>query len=306
MTNYADRLTAAIQSKASRVCVGLDPRVDGLPPDLADLAQSGPAGAAEACRRFCCDIATAVADRAAAVKPQAAFFEALGPAGYEALWQVVAHAKSLGLIVILDAKRSDIGSTAEAYAEAYFRPPGGLPPVDAITVNGYLGVDGIRPFVDAAAEVGGGLYVLAKTSNPSSSDLQDLSLDLPHGPLPVYEQMGHLIAGWGSAQIGECGYSAVGAVVGATYPEQLIHLRAQLPAVQFLVPGYGAQGAGAADVAGAFDQDGYGAVVNSSRGIILAYKAEPYASTYGAPRFAEASATATRDMAQAINEAIGA
>ena len=305
MANYADRLSAAIKAKSSRVCVGLDPRVDGLPPPLDEMAHSGPESAAEACRIFCCEIADAVADCAAAVKPQAAFFEALGPAGYQALWDVMAHAGSLGLLVILDAKRSDIGSTAEAYARAYFAPPTGVPPVDALTINGYLGSDGIRPFVQAAEKVAGGIYVLAKTSNPSSGELQDLTLDSSAHGVAVYRRMAELIAHWGSAGVGESGYSAVGAVVGATYPEQLAELRAAVPTVPFLVPGYGAQGAGAGQVAGAFDEDGLGAVVNSSRGIILAYRNEPYASQYGPAGYAAAAAAATADMAAAINRAIG-
>ncbi len=305
MANYADRLSAAIRAKSSRVCVGLDPRVDGLPPPLSDMARSGPGGAAEACRIFCCEIADAVADCAAAVKPQAAFFEALGPAGYQALWDVIAYARALGLVVILDAKRSDIGSTAEAYAEAYFAPPADLPPVDALTVNGYLGSDGIRPFVQAAEKVAGGIYVLAKTSNSSSGELQDLTLEGPERGVAVYRRMAELIAKWGAAGVGESGYSAVGAVVGATYPEQLAELRAAVPTVPFLVPGYGAQGAGAAEVAGAFDDDGLGAVVNSSRGIIVAYRTEPYASRYGPAGYAAAAAAATADMAAAINRAIG-
>lgn len=301
MEHFADRLAAATASKDSRVCVGLDPRVDGLPPPLAQRAARGPDEAAEAVAEFCHAVVDAAAPYAAAVKPQAAFFEALGPAGYEALWRVIGHARAAGVITILDAKRSDIGSTAAAYAEAYFRPPGGLAPPDALTVNGYLGGDGVQPFVEAAAQVGGGVFVLAKTSNPSSGELQDLPLVTPRGRRLVYEEMGRLIANWGVGIMGRCGYSSVGAVVGATYPAQLAELRAALPTVPFLVPGYGAQGAGAAQVAGAFDDRGLGAVVNSSRAIIFAWREEPYRAQFGEERFAEAAAAAARDMRDAIN-----
>jgi len=305
MHSFADRLVSAILSTNSRVCVGLDPRVESLPGELRVQAQAGPEPAADSYRRFCCEIIDATAGLAPIVKPQAAFFEALGPPGYECLWDVMAHARQAGLLVILDAKRSDIGSTAAAYAKAYFDPPGDLMGPDAITVNGYLGSDGIKPFVDAAQACGGGVYVLAKTSNPSSGELQDRSVEMPQGTQAVYELMAQLIASWGRGVIGEQGYSSVGAVVGATYPAQLADLRKAVPSVPFLVPGYGAQGAGAEDIAGGLDEAGLGAVVSSSRGIIFAYEREPYASTYGAARYAEAAAAATREMRDAINQAIG-
>lgn len=305
MANYADRLTAAILDKNSRVCVGLDPRIESLPAELAKQAAGGAQKAAEACNAFCCAIIDAVAGCVVAVKPQAAFFEVLGPAGYEALWQVIAHARSAGLLVVLDAKRSDIGSTAAAYAQAYFRPPGGLTPLDAVTVNGYLGSDGVRPFIEAAADTDAGVYVLAKTSNPSSGELQDLPAETSSGRRLIYQEMGRLIAQWGQDYIGDCGYSAVGAVVGATYPEQLSKLRQALPTVPFLVPGYGAQGAGAEDVALAFGAEGLGAIVNSSRGIIFAYQREPYSASHNDKQFAAAAAAAAKDMKDEINEALG-
>jgi len=304
MDSYADRLSAAILDKDSRVCVGLDPRIEALPAPLADMAGAGPEEAARAYREFCCEIIEAIAQYAPAVKPQAAFFEALGPAGYAALWDVITHAGKTGLLVILDAKRSDIGSTAAAYAQAYFRPGHTSHGPDAVTVNGYLGGDGIAPFVQAATECGGGIYVLAKTSNPSSGQLQDLACDAPGGVRRVYEHMGSLIAEWGREHIGAQGYSAVGAVVGATYPEQLHELRAALPSVQFLVPGYGAQGAGAPQVVGAFDARGLGAVVNSSRGIIFAYQGHSQAPQSSHKAYAQAAAHAAAAMRDAINEAL--
>jgi orotidine-5'-phosphate decarboxylase len=304
--SFADRLMAAISRRNSRVCVGLDPRVDSLPAPLRERAASGPDEAAAAVREFCCRIVDAVADLAAVVKPQAAFFEALGPAGYAALWDIMAYAAHRGgLPVILDAKRSDIGSTAAAYAEAYFAPPGGLRPVDALTVNAYLGSDGVLPFVEAAGKAGGGIFVLAKTSNPSSGELQDLLVRSGGAERPVFAQMGLLAAEWGQGLVGASGYSSVGAVVGATYPQQLAELRQDLPTVPFLVPGYGAQGGGADDVKPAFDAKGLGAIVNSSRGIIFAYNQEPYRSRFSEDQYAEAAAQATKDMRDDINAALG-
>jgi orotidine-5'-phosphate decarboxylase len=245
---------------------------------------------------FCREICAAVAEEAPLVKVQSAYFETLGRAAFSSMWAVVAEAQRQGLIVIVDAKRGDIGPTADAYAEAFF---GGEVAADAITVNPYLGSDGIMPFVDAAGERGAGVFVLVKTSNPSSGDLQDLRLE--GGYHRVYQHIGEEVRLMGAHLHGERGYSAVGAVVGATYPEQLEQLREDLPGVPFLVPGYGAQGAGAQDVVGAFDDRGLGAVVNASRSVIFAYREA------GEPeQFAQAAGAAARAMKEAINEALGA
>lgn len=305
MDCYADRLAAAIIAKNSRVCVGLDPRIQSLPAALRQ-GISDSAAAARAFREFCCAIVEAVAADAVCVKPQSAFFEVLGPDGCWALWDVIDHARHVGLPVILDAKRGDIGSTAEAYAEACFRPYGRGSGVDAVTVNGYLGTDGVRPFVEVATECGGGVYVLVKTSNASSGELQDLDVNAPGGRCPVYVQMARLVEQWAEGRVGACGYASVGAVVGATYPQQLAELRTGFPTVPFLVPGYGAQGAGAADVAAGFDYSGQGAVVNSSRGILFAYASEPYRQRFAESDYAAAAAAATADMKTQINAAVGA
>ena len=300
--NFADRLANAIREKGSRVCVGIDPRISGVPPTLVpDCCGCLPEDAGRlqaAVERFCEDIIAAVAPYAACIKPQAAFYEALGAGGLELMWRLVAGAQKLGLPVIIDAKRNDIGSTAEAYAEAFFA---GEVRADALTVNPYLGVDGIKPFAEAAGRIGAGLFVLVKTSNPSSGELQDLTVQTPDGEKRVYEHMGDLVAGWGAGVVGEYGYSAVGAVVGATYPAQLAELRKRLPTVPFLVPGFGAQGGAAADVIGAFDDEGLGAVVNSSRGITQAWEKRDE----GAQHFAQAAADAARQMRDEINEALG-
>ncbi len=289
-SNFADRLAAAVLDKGSRVCVGLDPNLQRLPQFL--LEDHTPPQAIE---RFCCAIIDAVAEHCAAVKPQAAYFEALQQEASPTLWAVMRYARQAGLLVILDAKRNDIGATAEAYAEAYLSADS---PVDAITVNPYLGSDGVIPFVKSAAAQARGLFVLTKTSNPSSGELQDLRLS-DSGKL-VYEQMADLVASWGDELVGEYGYSAVGAVVGATYPEQLAELRTRLPQTPFLVPGYGAQGATAQDVAAAFDERGLGAIVNSSRGIIFAYQERDLPPT----EFAQAAQAATVAMKNQINSAI--
>ncbi len=288
--NFADRLFVAVQEKDSRVCVGLDPRIDLLPPPLLER-YSNPAEAAVA---FCREICAAVVDEVPVVKVQAAYFETLGRLAFSSLWAVVAEAQRLGLLVIVDGKRADIGPTAEAYAQAFF---GGEVIADAVTVNPYLGSDGVMPFVDAAEQTGGGVFVLVKTSNPSSGDLQDLRLE--GGYHRVYQHVGEEVRLMGAHLHGESGYSAVGAVVGATYPEQLAELREDLPGVPFLVPGYGAQGAGPEEVVAAFDDDGLGAVVNASRSLIFAYR-----ETGEPEQYAQAAARAAQEMKEAINRAL--
>ncbi|NPV45416.1 MAG: orotidine-5'-phosphate decarboxylase [Armatimonadetes bacterium] len=287
--NFADRLAEAIRQKDSRVCVGLDPRLDLLP----ELPATSATSRVEA---FCCAICTAVAPYTVAVKPQSAYFEALAPDGLACMWRVIRFARELGLLVIVDAKRNDIGSTAEAYVQACLGLHAGSaePLADAVTVNAYLGADGVRPFVEAAATYGTGAFVLVKTSNPSSGDLQDLRLD---SGLTVYQHMADLVAQWGRGLVGQSGYSSVGAVVGATYPEQLRELRQRVPTVPFLVPGYGHQGATADDVAGGFDVAGLGAIVNSSRGIIYAYRERELDP-------GEAAAQAAEEMRLALNAAL--
>ncbi len=293
MQNFADRLWAVVQEKNSRVCVGLDPYRDRLPPYLLETYERP----AEAVEQFCCQIVDAVVEHSVAVKLQAAHFEVLRGDGLRVLWSVADYAHRRGLLVIIDGKRNDIGSTAQAYADAYLRGDRGA---DAITVNPYLGIDGVRPFVEAATESGRGIFVLVKTSNPSSADVQDLSVQTDTGGKLLYQHIGDLVARWGEGLIGECGYSAVGAVVGATYPGQLAELRSRLPHVPFLVPGYGAQGATAADIAAAFDDQGQGAIINSSRGIIFAYERQGKA----AEQFAAAAREAAAQMKESINAVI--
>lgn len=301
--HFADRLMAAIKEKDSRVCVGIDPVPERLPDVLLPPdGQWTERAISEAFDEFCARIVRAVADHAAVVKFNSAFFEALSPLGVGLLDSLVSTAAKLGLVTILDAKRSDIGSTAAAYARAVFgRYPadqGAVP--DAVTVNPYLGSDGVMPFLAEADELGAGIFVLVKTSNPSSSELQDLDA----GGWPVFRHVSELVKQWGDGRLGESGWSSVGAVAGATWPRQLIELREAMPRTPLLVPGYGAQGGGAEDVLAAFDEEGLGAVVNSSRGIIYAIDRDPYADRFGPDEWDRAAAAAAEDMRKAINEAL--
>lgn len=242
--------------------------------------------------RFAAEAVEAVAGVVPSVKFQAAFFEQLGPEALQGLWDAASLARKRGLIVILDGKRNDIGSTAEAYADAYLGPDGQAWDADALTVNPYLGSDGIAPFVDRGVRNGRGLFVLVRTSNPSAGEFQDLLSD----GRPIYRHVAQRVNEWAGPHRESCGYSPVGAVVGATYPEQLAELRAELPGVWFLVPGYGAQGGSAGDVRAAFDESGLGAVVNSSRGIAFAYDRPEYRQRF-ALDWQSAVRQAARDMA---------
>jgi orotidine-5'-phosphate decarboxylase len=295
--HFADRLLAEVDRKRSHVVVGLDPRVDLLPAELRPEDGDDVAAAAEAVAAFNRLVIDAVSEHAVAVKPQAAFYERLGCPGMEAFARTIRHARERGLPVIADAKRNDIASTAAAYAAAYLG--GGAADdfvVDAVTVNPYLGADGVLPFVEAAAKHGRGVFVLVKTSNPSSVDVQDLEC----GGRPLYRAVGDLVERWGAEHRGERGYSLVGAVVGAPFPAQLGELRAAMPHTLFLIPGYGAQGAGVEEVVPGFDAAGSGAVVNSSRGVIFAWRQEPYAGRYGEGRWREAVAAAAAEMRAAL------
>jgi len=255
-----------VEEKQSCLVVGLDPHVERLPEPLRKKALAGLDAASDAVLEFNRRVIEAVAPYAVAVKPQAAFHETLGWRGVRALEETVRTAREAGLLVILDAKRGDIGSTAEAYAAATLDHMD----ADAVTVNPYFGTDGIVPFLDRAP-AGKGVFVLVRTSNPTSVETQDL--DTPGGR--VCEQVARLVARWGEGHVGRSGYSAAGAVVGATFPREVARLRELMPRAWLLLPGYGAQGATAADCAGAFDAEGLGAIVNSSRGVIYAFAATP-------------------------------
>lgn len=274
------RLIERIAQLQNPSVVGLDSLLDYIPQHIKEekFAQYGDTfdAAAQAILAYNKEIIDAICDIVPAVKPQAAYYEMYSWQGMWALCETVKYAQQKGMIVIMDGKRNDIGSTMQAYAKAHL----GVSEVngkelsafgsDMLTVNGYLGSDGIEPLLPICDEKDKGIFVLVKTSNPSSGELQDQKI----GDKSIYETMGAMCEQWGEKTQNSYGYSRVGAVVGATYPQQLSEMRQKMPHTFFLVPGYGAQGGGAADVAGAFDNRGLGAIVNSSRGIMCAYQKE--------------------------------
>lgn len=298
----ADVLTESIGRSGSIACVGLDPRPSLLPDKLKQRALDAHGPSAEAVAaafvEFNLAIIDAVASKCAAFKPQVACYEAYGAAGWEALVATIAACHDAGVPVIADAKRNDIGSTAAHYGEAYFDGSVGLdgarlPGLGTswLTANGYLGSDGITPMLDAAGD-GGGVFVLVKTSNPGSGELQDTAA----GDATVAATMAGLVDAWGADRLGACGLSDVGAVVGATYPTEARAMRERMPNAIFLVPGYGAQGGGADDAVAGVRAAGDGIVVNSSRGIIGAWQKD------GSQDWAAAAA----DAVDAMNADLGA
>ncbi|MCR5452648.1 MAG: orotidine-5'-phosphate decarboxylase [Lachnospiraceae bacterium] len=304
-----NRLIEEIKKKEAPIVVGLDPQLSFLPEHLLETAKKeageGLEAVAAAVLAFNRRIIDATYDLIPAVKPQIAMYEQFGIPGLIAYKETVDYAKKKGLVVIADVKRGDIGSTSAAYADAHlgsvsvfgktFEPFG----ADMATVNPYLGSDGVKPFLDVCKEHDKGIFILVKTSNPSSGEFQDKKL----GKKTLYEQVGQMVEKWGE-DLREGQYSNVGAVVGATYPEVGKQMRKAMPHTYILVPGYGAQGGKGEDLAVFFDKDGLGAIVNSSRGIIAAYKNEAY-SKYKEEGFDEASRAAVLDMKKDILGAIG-
>src|SRR3954470_5511080 len=268
-TLFADRLAAAVERKRSQLLAGLDPRPEQFPVELRGEASLGREQAAAACTRFCCGVIDAVAPYVVGVKPQIAFFEALGSHGVKSFEDVCAYARSAELMILVDAKRGDIGSTARAYAAAYLEPRSGDGPVgDAITVHTYLGRESLEPFFKSARRQGAGIFCVLKTSN-AGGDVQDLKLS--DGRL-LWHQVAELVASWGEDLIGDCGLSSVGAVVGATHPREVGEARGVPPQAPLLLPGIGAQGATPADVARAFTSGPASALVSVSRSLIYAFR----------------------------------
>jgi len=293
MKNFADRLVETIEAKKSRVVVGLDPRIESLPEEFARGTARDIEKAARAVLDFNAALIDIVKPHAVAVKPQVAFYEKLGPYGMVTYFATCKHARDNGLIVIGDVKRGDVPDTAKAYSDAHFTAF----PSDAITVNPFFGSDGMEPFLQGAKKHGGGLFVLVKTSNPKSGEIQDLVVE----GKPLYLHIAEKVAEWGKDQKGGKGWSAIGAVVGATHPAQAAEIRKVLPNAFFLVPGYGAQGATAADLKPAFGANGLGALVNSSRGVIYAWEKDAYK---GMP-WRKAVEKAVIDMKADINSVAG-
>lgn len=322
-----DKLIEKIKKTGAPIVVGLDPMMRFVPEHIKEAAfgewGENLEGAAEAIWQFNKEIIDKTYDLIPAVKPQIAMYEQFGLPGLAAFKKTVDYSKEKGLVVIGDIKRGDIGSTSVAYATAHL----GKVQIgsnmcsgfgeDFVTVNPYLGIDGVQPFIDVCKEEKKGIFVLVKTSNPSSGEFQDRLIqegmsvgraqektgEITFQSRPLYEVVGEKVAEWGEQLMGENGYSSIGAVVGATYPEQGKVLRKMMPHAFILVPGYGAQGASGKDLAHFFDENRLGAIINSSRGIIAAYQNEKYSSKFGAQNFADASRQAVIDMIADINQA---
>ena len=306
-----NKLINKIQKTKAPIVVGLDPMLSYVPEHIQKkaFAEYGETleGAAEAIWQFNKEIVDKTYDLIPAVKPQIAMYEQFGIEGLKAYKKTVDYCKSKDLVVIGDIKRGDIGSTSAAYAVGHLgkvqvgsKTYAGFDE-DFATVNPYLGSDGVKPFIDVCKQENKGLFILVKTSNSSSGEFQDQKID----GKPLYELVGEKVAQWGEEHMGESGYSYVGAVVGATYPEQGEILRKVMPKSFILVPGYGAQGGKGKDLVHFFNEDGLGAIVNSSRGIIAAYKQEAYAK-FGAENFGDASRAAVEAMIADIQGALTA
>ncbi len=306
MKNAIDNLIEKIKQMDNPTVMGLDPRYDMIPSSITSKYDKTIEGASLAIIEFNKALIDATYDIIPAVKPQIAFYEMFGIPGMLAFRETCEYAKKKGMVVIVDAKRGDIGSTAEGYSNAYIgRTPlldkkEAIYDADFVTVNPYLGSDGIKPFVKDCAEYGKGIFIILKTSNPSSSELQDLKTDGEE----IYKHMGKLINEWGKDLIGENGYSAVSVVVGATHPKQLEELRQIMPNAFFLIPGYGAQGGKAEDIALGFDQNGIGGIINASRSLMCAYKKDIWKEKYKEEEFASATRAEAIRMRDELNTAI--
>lgn len=293
--HFADRLDEAIASKNSRLCVGIDPRPEKFPADFRHRIGGDIEAATKAVLDFNIAVIELVRPHAVAIKVQSAFFERLGPYGAPAFFATLYAAKQMGLLAIADVKRGDIPETAEAYADAYF----GVYGADAMTVNPFFGGDGVEPFIKRAAEAGGGIFALVRTTNASSADF--LEAKLADGS-PLYLYIAAKVRSWGEAHKGSCGQSLVGAVVSARHPEEAAQVRAAMPSTPFLVPGFGAQGGTGGTIKPCFLAGGRGAIVNSSRGIVYAFDDEKYKKTHG-DAWEAAIEAAAKDAKDAINAA---
>lgn len=308
---FIDNLIERIKKLNNPTVAGLDPKLDYIPSYILNKAfnEYGETelGAAKAILEYNKGLIDALADVVPAVKPQLAYYEMYGIEGLKTMLETISYAKSKGFLVILDGKRNDIGSTAEAYSTAFLgktkigSSTKAMFDGDALTVSPYLGIDGVQPFIKDCEAEGKGIFVLVKTSNKSSGQLQDLKTE---NGTPIYEVMAKYVDDWGKTTIGKYGYSSVGAVVGATYPQQCADLRELMKNSYFLVPGYGAQGGGAKDVAPAFNKDGLGAIVNASRSIMCAYKAAQYSDKYSEEAYAEAARAEAIRMRDDINSVL--
>ncbi len=307
MQNVMDKLINKIKAMNNPTVIGIDPGYDKLPNCIKEKYENNIEGVCKGILEFNKNLIDATYDIIPAVKINNAFYEMFGIQGIEIFKQTCEYAKQKNMIVMSDAKRGDIGSTAESYSNAYIgKTPIGenkesIFDVDFITINPYLGIDGIKPFIEDCKKYGKGIFIIDKTSNPSSGDLQDLKLE---NGKTIYEEVATLIEKWGEELRGEYGYSSVSSVVGATYPEQLKTLRKLAPHTFFLIPGYGAQGGIASDIALGFDQNGIGGIVNASRSLMCAYKKEEWKEKFKEEEYAQATRHEAIRMRDELNEAI--
>lgn len=310
---FIDRLIESIEEKNNPTVVGLDPKIEYVPAFILDKAFNefgrNLKGASQAILEFNKRLIDAIYELVPAVKPQLAYYEMYGVEGMVAFDETCKYAKSKGLLVIADGKRNDIGTTAEAYSKAFLgstlidkEVEEKAFDVDALTVSPYLGIDGIKPFIEDCSKNDKGIFVLVKTSNKSSGQLQDL---VTHQGQSIYEVMAGYVQQWGKDVMGKYGYSSVGAVVGATYPNQAKLLRSIMKHAYILVPGYGAQGGTARDCANSFNKDKRGAIVNASRSVMCAYKSDLWKSQYSEDKFAEAARAEVIRMRDDLNSALG-
>ncbi len=302
--NAIDRLIEKIKETNNPTVIGLDPRYDMLPNCIKEKYTKDEKSICEGILEYNKSIIDEVYDIIPAVKPQIAFYEMFGEKGIYVFKETCKYAKEKGMIVISDIKRGDIGSTAQGYSNAYLgktnigKEEKSFFDIDFCTVNPYLGIDGIKPFIEDCKKYEKGIFILVKTSNPSSGELQDLKLESGQ---TVYEKVANLVDDWGKELIGKNEYSSIGAVVGATYPEQLKELRKIMPNTYFLIPGYGAQGGKAQDIALGFDNKGLGGIVNASRSLMCAYKSEIWKDKFKDEEYAKATRAEAIRMRDELN-----
>ena len=305
--NAIDRLIDKIKQTNNPTVMGLDPRFDMLPKCVTDKYDKTLEGVSKAILEYNKALIDETCDIIPAVKPQIAFYEMFGIPGLEAFKETCKYAKEKGMIVIADIKRGDIGSTAQGYSNAFLGKTKigdheeSIFDVDFVTVNPYMGTDCVKPFVEDCKKYDKGIFILVKTSNPSSGELQDLKLE---NGKEVYMQVAELVEKWGEDLVGKYGYSSVSAVVGATYPEQLEQIRSKAPHTYFLIPGYGAQGGKAEDIALGFDKNGLGGIVNASRSLMCAYKSEIWKNQFTEEEYAKATKAEAIRMKEELQTAI--
>lgn len=308
MKNAIDNLIEKIKETGNPTVMGLDPRYDMIPECVRKKYPNDLEGISKSILEYNKELIDNTFDIIPSIKPQLAFYEMFGIEGMKAFKETCKYAKEKGMIVIADAKRGDIGSTAKGYSNAYLGQTSigeekieVFENIDFLTVNPYLGVDSITPFVEDCEKYGKGIFVLVKTSNPSSGELQDLKLE---NGKTVYEHVASLVETWGENLRGKYGYSSVAAVVGATYPEQLKEIRKKAPNTYFLIPGYGAQGGKAEDIALGFDKQGIGGIVNASRSLMCAYKSDKWKEKFTEEEYGKATRAEAIEMKEILNKVI--